>query len=78
MGILLTKVDRRTNFARDISKQIREFYGNNIHIFENCIPMSVRAAETTAEGKSIYRHDPKGIVAEGYRHLTEEVLADEK
>ena len=78
MGILLTKVDRRTNFARDISEQIREVYGNNIHIFENCIPMSVRAAETTAEGKSIYLHDPKGIVADGYRHLTGEVLADEK
>ena len=78
MGILLTKVDRRTNFARDISEQIRDVYGNNIHIFENCIPMSVRAAETTAEGKSIYLHDPKGIVAEGYRHLTGEVLADEK
>lgn len=78
MGILLTKVDRRTNFARDISEQIRKVYGNNIHIFENCIPMSVRAAETTAEGKSIYLHDPKGIVAEGYRHLTGEVLADEK
>ena len=78
LGILLTKVDRRTNFARDISGQIREVYGNNIHIFENCIPMSVRAAETTAEGKSIYLHDPKGIVAEGYRHLTGEVLGDEK
>lgn len=78
MGILLTKVDRRTNFARDIAEQIREVYGNKIHIFANCIPMSVRAAETTAEGKSIYLHDPKGIVAEGYRFLTEEVLGDEE
>ena len=78
MGILLTKVDRRTNFARDISAQIREVYGNKVHIFENCIPMSVKAAETTAEGKSIYLHDPKGIVAGGYVSLTQEVLADEK
>lgn len=78
MGILLTKVDRRTNFAKDISTQIREVYGNNIHIFNNCIPLSVRAAETTAEGKSIYLHDPKGIVAEGYRFLTGEVMADEE
>ncbi len=77
-GILLTKVDRRTNFARDISEQIREVYGNRVHIFENCIPMSVRAAETTAEGKSIYLHDPKGIVADGYRYLTEKVLSGEK
>ena len=58
MGILLTKVDRRTNFAKDIAEQIREVYGNKIHIFANCIPMSVRAAETTAEGKSIYLHGP--------------------
>ena len=78
MGILLTKVDRRTNFARDISIQIREVYGDKVHIFENCIPLSVRAAETTAEGKSIYLHDPKGIVAGGYLSLTQEVLADEK
>ncbi len=78
MGILLTKVDRRTNFARDISAQIREVYGDKIHIFEHCIPMSIRAAETTAEGKSIYLHDPKGIVANGYRCLTGEVLEHEE
>lgn len=78
MGILLTKVDRRTNFAKDISSQIREVYGNHIHIFNNCIPLSVKAAETTAEGKSIYLYDPKGIVANGYHSLTEEVLGDEE
>ncbi|MCC8139747.1 MAG: AAA family ATPase [Lachnospiraceae bacterium] len=78
MGILLTKVDRRTNFARDISEQLREVYGDHIHIFKNCIPLSVRAAETTAEGKSIYLHDPNGIVAEGYRYLTREVLGYEE
>ena len=78
MGILLTKVDRRTNFARDIAAQIREVYGSRVHIFENCIPLSVRAVETSAEGKSIYLHDPKGIVAQGYQRLTKEVLEDEE
>nr|WP_300915266.1 AAA family ATPase [uncultured Acetatifactor sp.] len=74
LGILLTKVDRRTNFARETSARIREVYGERVHIFGNCIPLSVRAAETAAEGRSIYRHDPKGAVAEGYLSLTEEVL----
>lgn len=78
MGILLTKVDRRTNFARDISEQIREVYGERIHIFENCIPLSIRAVETSAEGKSIFLHDPAGTVAEGYESLTKEVLNDEE
>lgn len=61
MGILFTKVGPRTNFARDIAEQIREAYGNQVHIFDNCIPLSVRAAETSAEGKSIYLRAPKGI-----------------
>ena len=78
LGILLTKVDRRTNFSKDICDQIREVYGRHIHIFENCIPMSIRAAETSAEGRSIYYYDPKGIVAEGYQSLTKEVLKNEK
>ena len=54
------------------------FDKKRVYIFKNCIPLSVRAAETTAEGKSIYLHDPKGIVAKGYISLTEEVLAYEE
>ena len=40
------------------------------------IPHSVRAAEISAAGKSIFVHDPKGKVAEAYKSLTKEVLAD--
>ena len=73
-GILLTRVDRRTNYARDISQRLREAYGDRIHIFKNCIPLSIKAAETSAEGKSIFIHAPRGTVAEGYAALTKEVL----
>ncbi|MDD6371895.1 MAG: ParA family protein, partial [Eubacteriales bacterium] len=38
------------------------------------IPRSVRAAEISAEGKSIFKHDPSGKVADAYRSLTKEVL----
>lgn len=74
-GILLTKVNRTTNFAKDICSKLRDAYSNQVHFFYNCIPLSVRAAETSAEGKSIYLHDPDGAVAAGYAALTEEVLA---
>ena len=73
-GILLTMVDNRTNYAKDITSLLIEAYGSKVRIFENSIPMSVRAAETSAEGVSIYRHDPKGRVAGAYQSLTEEVL----
>ena len=73
-GILITMVDARTNYARDISLMIKEAYGDRVKIFQNSIPMSVRAAETPAEGVSIYKHDPKGKVAAAYHFLTDEIL----
>lgn len=76
-GILLTMVDSRTNFARDISNLLIENYGDRVKIFKNSIPMSVRAAEISAEGISIYKHEPNGKVADAYHSLTEEVLGNE-
>ena len=73
-GILLTMVDARTNNAKEISNLIRETYGSRIKVYDTVIPRSVRAAEISAEGKSIFLHDPKGKVAEAYMNLTEEVI----
>jgi chromosome partitioning protein len=72
-------VDVRTNYAKDISKLIRDTYCSKINVFNTEIPRSVRAAETSAEGKSIFAYDPSGKVAEAYLSLTKEVLDyDEK
>ena len=73
-GILLTMVDARTNYARDISQLVIDTYANQIGVFHTCIPLSVRAAEISVEGSSIYQYDPKGKAANAYRTLTEEVL----
>ena len=73
-GILLTLVDARTVNAREISNLIRETYGSRIKVYDTVIPRSVKAAEISAEGKSIFLHDPKGKVAEAYKNLTEEVM----
>ena len=75
-GILLTMVDARTTDARMISELIRETYGSKIRVFDSDIPHSVRAAEISAEGKSIFTHDPGGKVAAAYKNLTKEVLSD--
>ena len=77
-GILMTMVDSRTTYARDISKLLIENYGSRVRIFNSSIPMSVRAAEISAEGTSIYKHDPNGKVAKAYQSLTEEVLGNEQ
>ena len=77
-GILMTLVDGRTVYEREISEMIRKAYGGKINIFGTEIPRSVRAAETSAEGKSIFGYAPRSKVAEAYRQLTKEVLALEK
>lgn len=72
--ILLTMVDSRTNYAKEISTLIRNTYGSKLKVYDADIPRSVRAAEISAEGVSIFKHDPGGKVAEAYRSLTKEVL----
>ena len=77
-GILLTMMDNRTVYAREIASLMRESYGRKLKVFDTEIPHSVRAAEISAEGKSIFTHDPKGKVATAYRALTQEVMQIEK
>ena len=76
-GILITMVDYRTNYAKDISSKLKETYGSTVGVFDAYIPMSVKAAECSSQGVSIFVHEPKGKVADAYRRLTEEVLAHE-
>ena len=72
-GVLLTMLDNRTNFAKDISFVLRRDYGNKLRVFQTEIPLSIRAAETSAQGKSIYAFDPHGIAAKAYQAFTKEV-----
>ena len=55
-GILLTMVDSRTNYARDISQLVVDTYSDQLGVFDTLIPLSVRAAEISAEGSSIYQY----------------------
>ncbi|MCR5310455.1 MAG: AAA family ATPase [Lachnospiraceae bacterium] len=75
-GILLTMVEGRTNFSKDVSKLIRDTYGGNIRVFDAEIPKATKAAETSAMGFSIFKHDPNGKVAKAYTEVTKEVIAD--
>lgn len=72
-GVLLTMVDNRTNNAKTIISSLRQT-GAMLRVFDTEIPFSVRAAETSIEGKSIFAHDGRGKVAAAYENLTKEVL----
>lgn len=72
-GVLLTMVDNRTNFAKDIAFILRRDYGDKLRVFRTEIPLSIRAAETSSKGKSIYSHDPNGRATKAYASFTKEV-----
>lgn len=69
-------VDYRTNYAKDIVDMVHSAYEEAFRFFESEIPISVRAAETSIEGTSIYMHNPSGKVAKAYENFME-VIANE-
>lgn len=78
-GILLTMVDLRTVYARDMMNAVLRTYGtgSGVGVFESFIPYSVRAAESSAVGVSIFRHDPEGKVAVAYMDFGKELMRHE-
>lgn len=75
-GILYTCVNNQTTSFRDIQEIVKKGYGEEIRIFQNYIPRSVRAEEAPSYGQSIYEYDAKGKVAAAYRNFTDEFLSE--
>lgn len=73
-GILLTIADMKTNLAKTTIETLRNSYGSRIKIYNTVIPMGVKAAESTIEGKSIYAYDKRSKPAVAYEEFTKEVL----
>ena len=59
-GIVVTMLNDRTRYAREIVTLLDEAYGESVNIYDTKIPFSVRAAEATAEGISIFKYEPNG------------------
>lgn len=56
--------------AHKIASLMRDNYDRRIKVFDVEIPHSIRAAEISTEGKSIYTHNPKCKVSAAYCALT--------
>ena len=74
-GILYTCVNDQTTSFRDVQEILNKSYGEEIHIYQNYIPRSVRAEEAPSYGQSIYVHDARGRVADAYGKFTDEFLS---
>ena len=75
-GILLTMMDERTNYNREIAQMVSNTYGSDIRVYKTAIPRSIRMAEAGGLGKSIFLHAPNSKAAKAYRALVKEVEHD--
>ena len=75
-GILLTMYDDRTNLARQVADDLRDFFGNEV--LTTVIPRSIRLAEAPSYGKPILMYDPRSKGAESYIRLAKEILENER
>ena len=75
-GVLLTMYDDRTNLTRQVERDLREFFSDEV--FKTVIPRSIRLAEAPSFGKTILAYDPRSRGAEAYIQLAKEVLANEQ
>jgi len=74
-GILLTMYDDRTNLARQVAEDLKEFFSDEV--LKTVIPRSIRLAEAPSYGKPILMYDPRSKGAESYIRLAKEILENE-
>jgi chromosome partitioning protein len=71
-GVVLTMSDNRAIISRQISAEIKKFFGKRV--FETAIPRNIRLAEAPSHGVPIMLHDTRCSGAKAYLNLTEEFL----
>ena len=72
-GVVLTMSDNRAIISRQISEEIRKFFGKRV--FDTVIPRNIRLAEAPSHGVPIMLHDTRCSGAKAYLALTEEYIA---
>jgi chromosome partitioning protein len=73
-GILLTMYDDRTTLSKQVSADLRSFFGSQV--FETVIPRNVRLAEAPSHGLPVMFYDIHSKGAESYIQLAKEVIAN--
>lgn len=72
-GVVLTMSDNRAIISRQISEEIKKFFGKRV--YETAIPRNIRLAEAPSHGVPIMLHDTKCTGAKAYLAFTDEFLA---
>lgn len=75
-GVVLTMSDNRAVISRQITDEIKKFFGKRV--YDTVIPRNIRLAEAPSHGVPIMLHDTKCAGARAYNELTDEFLSKQK
>jgi chromosome partitioning protein len=71
-GIVLTMFDPRNNLSRQVTDEVRQFFGDVV--FQSVVPRNVRLSEAPSYGKPIILYDVNSKGADSYLALTQEIM----
>ena len=72
-GVVLTMNDNRAIISRQISQEIKKFFGKRV--YETVIPRNIRLAEAPSHGVPIMLHDTRCSGAKAYSALADEFVS---
>lgn len=72
-GILLTMYDPRNNLSKEVYRQVREYFREDM--FRTIIPRNVKLSEAPSHGLPIISYDIRSKGAESYIELAKEVIS---
>ncbi|MBM4240485.1 MAG: ParA family protein [Euryarchaeota archaeon] len=75
-GILLTLYDKRTRLGREVYRNVKEYFGDNI--FKTTIPRNVTLAEAPSHGEPCVVYDEESSGAIAYKNLAKELISMEQ
>lgn len=71
-GVVLTMYDDRTNLAKQVTQELKNFFGEKL--LETVIPRNVRLAEAPSYGKPVLVYDVRSRGTESYIQLAKELM----
>ena len=69
-GIVLTMYDARTKLSEEVTREVREHFGDKV--FRTVVPRSVRLSEAPSYGQPAIAYDPYSRGSQAYMWLAEE------
>ncbi|HOB08325.1 MAG: AAA family ATPase [Limnochordia bacterium] len=73
-GVVLTMYDVRTNLSHQVIQDVKNYFQQQVRVYESIIPRNVKLSEAPSFGKPIALYDPKSKGATAYESLAQEVL----